>query len=101
MDVCICTYTHTHTHTHTNIHRLEKQLKEAAVSNADSHKTEVLHVYLNTHTTLNCRQAPAAITRKGYDALPARCDCIRSRVGPEHNIMFVIYSLGVTLAGNS
>ena len=51
--------------------------------------------------TLNCRQAPAAITRKGYDALPAWCDCIRSRVGPEHIIMFVIYSLGVTLAGNS
>ena len=51
--------------------------------------------------TLNCRQAPAAITRKGYDALPAWCDCMRSRVGPEHNIMFVIYSLGVTLAGNS
>ena len=50
---------------------------------------------------LNCRQAPAAITRKGYDALPARCDCIRARVGPEHNITFVIYSLGVTLAGNS
>ena len=44
---------------------------------------------------------PAAITRKVYDALPAWCDCIRSRVGPEHNIMFVIYSLGVTLAGNS
>ena len=50
---------------------------------------------------LNCRQAPAAITRKGYDALPAWCECMRSRVGPEHNIMFVIYSLGVTLAGNS
>ena len=50
---------------------------------------------------LNCRQAPAAITRKGYDALPAWFECMRSRVGPEHNIMFVTYSLGVTLAGNS
>ena len=50
---------------------------------------------------LNCRQAPAAITCKGYDALPAWCACMRSRVGPEHNNMFVIYSLGVTLAGNS
>jgi len=52
-------------------------------------------------SALNCRQAPAAITRKGYDALPAWCDCIRSRLGPEHIIMFVLYSLGVTLAGNS
>jgi len=51
--------------------------------------------------TLNCRQAPAAITRKGYDALPARCVRMRFRFGPEHNNMFVIYSLGVTLAGNS
>ena len=51
--------------------------------------------------TLNCRQAPAAITRKGYDALPARCVRMRFRFGPEHNNMFVIYSLDVTLAGNS
>jgi len=36
-----------------------------------------------------------------YDALPARCVRMRFRVGPEHNNMFVIYSLGVTLAGNS
>ena len=51
--------------------------------------------------TLNFRQAPAAIARKGYVALPARCVRMRFRVGPEHNNMFVIYSLGVTLAGNS
>ena len=58
-------------------------------------------LFREANATLNCRQAPAAITHKGYDALPAWCDCIRSRVGPEHIIMFVIYSLGVTLAGNS
>ena len=40
-----------------------------------------------------------AITRKGYDALPAWCECMRSRVGPEHNNVFVIYSLDVTLVG--
>jgi hypothetical protein len=51
--------------------------------------------------TLNFRQAPAAIARKGYVALPARCVRMRFRVGPEHNNMFVIYSLDVTLAGNS
>ena len=51
--------------------------------------------------TLNCRQAPAAITRKGYDALPARCVRMRFCVGPEHNNKFVIYSLDVTLVGNS
>ena len=51
--------------------------------------------------TLNCRQAPAAITRKGYDALPARCVRMRFCVGPKHNNMFVIYSLDVTLVGNS
>ena len=50
---------------------------------------------------LNCRQAPAAITRKGYDALPARCVRMRFCVGPEHNNKFVIYSLDVTLVGNS
>jgi len=51
--------------------------------------------------TLNFRQAPAAIARKGYVALPARCVRMRFRVGPEHNKKFVIYSLDVTLAGNS
>jgi hypothetical protein len=51
--------------------------------------------------TLNFRQAPAAIARKGYVALPARCVRMRFRVDPEHNNMFVIYSLDVTLAGNS
>ena len=51
------------------------------------------------HRTLKCRRAPAAITRKGYDALPARCVRMRFRFGPEHNNMFVIYSLGVTLGG--
>ena len=52
--------------------------------------------------TLNFRQAPAAIARKGYvAALPARCVRMRFCVGPEHNNMFVIYSLDVTLAGNS
>ena len=50
---------------------------------------------------VNCRQAPAAITRKGYDALPARCVRMRFCVGPEHNNKFVIYSLDVTLVGNS
>ena len=33
--------------------------------------------------------------------MPAWCECMRSRVGPEHNNMFVIYSVDVTLAGNS
>ena len=58
-------------------------------------------LFREANATLNCRQAPAAITRKGYDALPARRVRMRFRFGPEHNNMFVIYSLDVTLAGNS
>ena len=50
---------------------------------------------------VNCRQAPAAIIRKGFDALPARCVRMRFCVGPERNNKFVIYSLDVTLVGNS
>ena len=37
----------------------------------------------------------------GYDALPARCVRMRFCVGPEYNNKFVIYSLDVTLVGNS
>ena len=39
---------------------------------------------------------------QGYVASPARCvRSMRFRVGPEHNNVFVIYAVDVTLAGNS
>ena len=37
----------------------------------------------------------------GYVASPVRCVRMRFRVGPEHNNVFVIYAVDVTLAGNS
>ena len=57
-----------------------------------------MHVYMHD---LKLPSGSSCDRSQGYVASPARCVRIRFRVGPEHNSVFVIYSVDVTLAGNS